>query len=172
MCQLSNWVRTSPESHLRIIFLWFAWVSAPGVARTARIMKNSSIHMQRRIFMRNVISQIADPAQPAYQGVVRDHFPFNVNYWTLCVYMQLSRFSLRCLLKNIFVWTEVDFQKFFQHKIMYCDRLLLFLLYMLYESSRREPGWRFTAGVQSSDIDNCYDYVTIRAGQKCLFGYT
>ena len=44
-------------------------------------MKNTGIPMQRRIFMRNVISQIADPAQPAYQGVVRDHFPC----WVWCL---------------------------------------------------------------------------------------
>ena len=36
--------------------------------------------MQRHIYMRNVISQIADLAQLAYQGVVRDHFPCWVWY--------------------------------------------------------------------------------------------
>ena len=80
MCRPPNWVRTNPESHFHIIFLEFTSFSAPGVARTAKIMKNSSISMQRHICMRNVISQIVNPAEPAYPGVVRDHFPCWVWY--------------------------------------------------------------------------------------------
>ena len=37
--------------------------------------------MQRHIFMRNEISQIVTPAQPAYQGVVRDHFSCGFGIW-------------------------------------------------------------------------------------------
>ena len=49
------------------------------MVRTARIIKNNGIHMQRHIFMRSVISQIVIPAEPAYPGVLRDHFPYRVS---------------------------------------------------------------------------------------------
>ena len=35
----------------------------------------------------------------------------------------LEIFEMMCI-ENSFVCTEVDFQKFFDHEIMYCDRLL------------------------------------------------
>ena len=47
-----------------------------------------------------------------------------------------------------------------------CRRITLWAptieVYMLYESSRRKPGWRFTAGVKSSLFLNIFVNLTIR----------
>ena len=113
--------RITFEHHFSLICLSF---SSRGCRNTENIEKQWSSH----IFMRNVISQIADPAQPAYQGVVRDQFhsvlvskssnsnAFKVNFWILCVYMQLSSVFGTICIENSFVWTKVDFQKFFNLK--------------------------------------------------------
>ena len=92
-----NQSRMAFQHHFSLICLSF---SSRGCRNTENIEKQWSSH----IFMRNVISQIADPAQPAYQGVVRDHFPsnvFKVNFCIHCVYMQLAWFSIRCVSKIV-----------------------------------------------------------------------
>ena len=54
-------------------------MSSRGGQNSENIEKNC-LHMQRHIFMRNVISQIVNPAEPVDPGVVRDHFPCWVWY--------------------------------------------------------------------------------------------